>query len=378
MPWNSNEEGPWGSGKNGSSNNGGSSGSNNKNPWNNKNMDDIVKNAKDKVFSFLPGGKKGILLILIAVLAIWMISGFYTVGPEEQGVVLRFGKYIETTSSGLNYHLPTPIEKVTVVAVTTTRNIEIGFRKGADRGGQINTRNLDDESLMLTGDENIVDVNFVVQWYVGDAADYLFNVRSPSRNIKDGAESVMREIMGRTEIEFALSEGREQIRQEAQQMLQEMLDSYKAGIIITSLLMQRVDPPATVIDDYRDVQRARADKERLINESEAYANRIVPEARGEASKILADANGYKEQVIARAEGAAQRFISIYNEYAKAKEVTKRRIYLETMEQVMQNTKKIIIDNNAGSGVVPYLPLPELKSRSESNASNGESRWHLKE
>ncbi len=373
MPWNSNEEGPWGSGKNGSSNNGGSSGSNNRNPWNNKNMDDIVKNAKDKVFSFLPGGKKGILLILIAVLAIWMISGFYTVGPEEQGVVLRFGKYIETTSSGLNYHLPTPIEKVIVVPVTTTRNIEIGFRKGADRGGQINTRNLDDESLMLTGDENIVDVNFVVQWYVGNAADYLFNVRSPSQNIKDGAESVMREIMGRTEIEFALSEGREQIRQEAQQMLQEMLDSYKAGIIITSLLMQRVDPPATVIDDYRDVQRARADKERLINESEAYANRIVPEARGEASKILADANGYKEQVIARAEGAAQRFISIYDEYAKAKDVTKRRIYLETMEQVMQNTKKIIIDNNAGSGVVPYLPLPELKSRSESNASNGESR-----
>jgi membrane protease subunit HflK len=373
MPWNSNEEGPWGSSGNGSSNNGGSSGSNNRNPWNNKNMDDIVKNAKDKVFSFLPGGKKGILLILIAVLAIWMISGFYTVGPEEQGVVLRFGKYIETTSSGLNYHLPTPIEKVIVVPVTTTRNIEIGFRKGADRGGQINTRNLDDESLMLTGDENIVDVNFVVQWYVGNAADYLFNVRSPAQNIKDGAESVMREIMGRTEIEFALSEGREQIRQEAQQMLQEMLDSYKAGIIITSLLMQRVDPPATVIDDYRDVQRARADRERLINESEAYANRIVPEARGEASKILADANGYKEQVIARAEGAAQRFISIYNEYAKAKEVTKRRIYLETMEQVMQNTKKIIIDNNAGSGVVPYLPLPELKSRSESNASNGESR-----
>ena len=371
MPWNSNEEGPWGSG-NGSSNNGGSGGSNN-NPWNNNNMDNILKNAKDKANALLPGGKKGISLIIIAILAIWMISGFYTVGPEEQGVVLRFGKYIETTTSGLNYHLPTPIEKVTVVPVTTTRNIEIGFRKGSDRGGQISTRNIDDESLMLTGDENIVDVNFVVQWYVGDAAEYLFNVRNPSRNIRDGAESVMREIMGRTNIEFALSEGREQIRQEAQQMLQEMLDSYKAGIIISSLLMQRVDPPATVIDDYRDVQRARADKERLINESEAYANRIVPEARGEASKILAEAEGYKEQVIARAEGAAQRFISIYDEYSNAKEVTKRRIYLETMEQILENTKKIIIDKNSGNGVVPYLPLPELKSRSDANTSNGGSR-----
>ena len=181
----------------------------------------------------------------------------------------------------------------------------------------------------------------------------------------------MREIMGRTNIEFALSEGREQIRQEAQQMLQDILDSYNAGIIISSLLMQRVDPPATVIDDYRDVQRARADKERLINESEAYANRIVPEARGEASKIIAEAQGYKEQVIARAEGAAQRFISIYDEYANAKDVTKRRIYLETMEELMKNTKKIIIDKNAGSGVVPYLPLPEL--RSNNNSVNGDSR-----
>ena len=183
----------------------------------------------------------------------------------------------------------------------------------------------------------------------------------------------MREIMGRTEIEFALSEGREEIRQEAQSMLQSILDSYDSGIVISSLLLQRVDPPSTVIDDYRDVQRARADKERLINESEAYANRIVPEARGEASKILAEAQGYKEQVIARAEGAAQRFISIYEEYNNAKDVTKRRIYLETMEQLMQNTKKIIIDNNSGNGVVPYLPLPELKNRADSNASSGDVR-----
>ena len=363
MPWKDNKEGPWGS--KGESN-GNSNPGNGQNPWNNrsgKGLDDLIKNAQNKARSILPGGKKGIFLIVFILFALWMVSGFYTVGPEEQGVVLRFGKYIETTQPGLNYHLPAPVEKVIVVAVTTTRNIEVGFRKGVDRGGQSLIRNLDDESLMLTGDENIVDVNFVVQWYVADASDFLFNVRSPDRNIKDGAESVMREIMGRTNIEFALSEGREQIRFEAQKMLQAILDSYNAGIAISSLLMQRVDPPQTVIDDYRDVQRARADKERLINEAEAYANRIVPEARGEASKMIAEAEGYKQQVIARADGSAQRFISIYNEYANAKDVTKRRIYLETMEKVMQKTEKIIIDDSSGNGVVPYLPLPELKKRS---------------
>jgi len=373
MPWNNND-GPWGSG-NGSSGNNNNNNNNKGSGWNNNNnLDDIIKNAKEKAGSILPGGKKGISLVLIVIFAIWMVSGFYTVGPEEQGVVLRFGKYIETTTSGLNYHLPTPVEKVTVVPVTTTRNIEIGFRKGTDRGGQISSRNIDDESLMLTGDENIVDINFVVQWYVGDAANFLFNIRNPIKNIKDGAESVMREIMGRTEIEFALSEGREEIRQEAQKMLQNILDSYDSGIVISSLLLQRVDPPATVIDDYRDVQRARADKERVINEAEAYANRIVPEARGEASKVIAEAQGYKEQVIARAEGAAQRFISIYNEYNNAKDVTKRRIYIETMEALMKNTKKIIIDNNSGNSVVPYLPLPELRNKAQnSNNVSGEVR-----
>ena len=376
MPWKDNEGGPWGS-KGGAS--GGPKSNNGGNPWGSSgggtgggNFDDIIKNAQNKVKSILPGGKKGFILIAIVVFALWMVSGFYTVGPEEQGVVLRFGKYIETSQPGLNYHLPAPIEKVTVVIVTTTRNIEVGFRKGVDRGGQSLMRNIDDESLMLTGDENIVDVNFVVQWYVGDAADFLFNVRSPERNIKDGAESVMREIMGRTNIEFALSEGREQIRQEGQNMLQEMLDSYNAGVLISALLMQRVDPPQTVIDDYRDVQRARADKERFINEAEAYANRIVPEARGEASKLIAESEGYKAQVIARADGAAQRFISVYNEYVNAKEVTKKRIYLETMEEVMKNTEKIIIDDASGRGVIPYLPLPELKKRSSSNQS-GEVR-----
>jgi len=373
MPWKDNDESPWGpKGQNGGSGGSGKGG----NPWNNPGsgaFDDIFKNAHSKARSLLPGGKKGFFLIFFIIFAIWIASGFYTVGPEEQGVVLRFGKYIETTQPGLNYHLPVPIEKVSVVAVTTTRNIEVGFRKSVDRAGQSLIRNLDDESLMLTGDENIVDVNFVVQWYVGDAADFLFNVRSPDRNIKDGAESVMREIMGRTNIEFALSEGREQIRQEAQKMLQSILDSYSAGIMISSLLMQRVDPPQTVIDDYRDVQRARADKERLINEAEAYANRIVPEARGEASKIIAEAEGYKKQVIARADGAAQRFLSIFHEYSNAKDVTKRRIYLETMEQVMKNTEKIIIDDSSGNGVVPYLPLPELNKRNVQGGQAGEIR-----
>ena len=240
--------------------------------------------------------------------------------------------------------------------VTITRSVEVGFRAQASN----NIRNVDEESLMLTGDENIVDINFVVQWFVSDAAKYVFNIRNPEKNVKDSAESVMREVIGKTNIDFALAEGRDQVRTEAQESLQIILDKNDSGITVSSLLLQKSDPPPAVIDDFKDVQRARADQERLINEAQAYANRIVPEAKGEASKIRESAEAYKQEVIAVADGASQRFLSVYNEYKDAKEVTRRRIYLETMEKVMQNMNKVIIDNNNGSGVLPYLPLPELK------------------
>ncbi len=360
MSWN-NQNGPWGSdrGSGGWGSGPGSPppGGPPRNP-----MDDATRVARKLFQSFVPGGKKFILLGLAAVIGLWLASGFYTVGPQEQGVVLRFGKYVSTTQPGLNYVLPRPIEEVIVVPVTRTRNVEVGFRSG---GG---TRNVDDESLMLTGDENIIDVNFVVQWVIGNAGDFVFNLRNPDQNVRDSAESVMREIMGRTPIEFALAEGRDQVRQQAQALLQEILDRYKTGISVTALLLQRADPPPPVIDDYRDVQRARADQERLVNEAQAYANRIVPEAKGEAAQVREGAEAYRQRVIAEAEGAAQRFLSVYEEYEQAKDVTRQRIYLETMEALMSNMNKVIVDD-AGGGVVPYLPLPELRRRAIDGSVN---------
>ena len=355
MPWDNKNEGPW---NNNNNNNPWGKKSNN-NGWNpnNKNdeFDKILNLDKEKLSNFFSKGPKSFFLGFIVLIFLWLISGFYTISPEEQGVVLRFGKYTSISSPGLNYHIPSPIEKVIKVPVTTTRNVEVGFRtQNAE-----SIRNVDEESLMLTGDENIVDLNFVVQWFVSDAAKYVFNIRNPDKNIKDSAESVMREVIGKTNINFALSEGRDQVRQEAQDSLQKILDRNDSGITVSSLLLQKSDPPPAVIDDFKDVQRARADQERLINEAQAYANRIVPEAKGEASKVRESAEAYKQEVIAIADGASKRFLSVYNEYKLAKDVTRRRIYLETMEKVMQNMNKVIIDNENGSGVLPYLPLPEL-------------------
>ncbi len=355
-PWSPNDNGgPWGSGSGGTP----------RGPGPTDNFEEILRKGQERIRGMLPGGGRGFLLIALAVIGLWLASGFYTVGPQEQGVVLRFGKYVTTTQPGLNYVLPPPIEEVVVVPVTTTRNVEMGFRTGGST-----VRQIDDESLMLTGDENIIDVNFVVQWYVSNAADFVFNIRNPDQNVKDGAESVMREILGRTPIEFALAEGRDQVRQEAQALLQEILDSYNAGIAVSALLMQRADPPPPVIDDYRDVQRARADQERLVNEAQAYANRIVPEAKGEAAQIRQGAEAYRQRVIAEADGAAQRFLSVYEEYRLAEDVTRKRIYIETMEALMSNMNKVIIDDSGG-GVVPYLPLPELRRRAQ--PAGGESQ-----
>ncbi len=354
MPWDNNNDGPWNNNKN---NPWGNNGNNNwKGKKNGDDLDKILESFKKKFSSYFSKGPKSFVLAFLVLLFLWLISGFYTISPEEQGVVLRFGKYTSISSPGLNYHIPSPIEKVIKVPVTITRSVEVGFR---GQGGN-NIRNVDEESLMLTGDENIVDINFVVQWFVSDAAKYVFNIRDPEKNVKDSAESVMREVIGKTNIDFALAEGRDQVRQEAQESLQKILDRNESGITVSSLLLQKSDPPPAVIDDFKDVQRARADQERLINEAQAYANRIVPEAKGEASKVRESAEAYKQEVIAIADGSSKRFLSVYKEYKEAKDVTRRRIYLETMEKVMQNMNKVIIDNENGSGVLPYLPLPELK------------------
>lgn len=317
----------------------------------------------------MPGGigtGSGIALVLIAMLVIWLASGFYRVLPDEVGIVLRFGAYNRTTQPGLNYHLPAPIETALTPSVTRVNRTEIGYRSADTSSGRgAVTAQLPEEALMLTGDENIVDINFAVFWVIKDAKAYLFNIRDPEMTVKSAAESAMREVIGETPIASALAEGRGKIETATQQLLQQLLNDYGAGIELTEVQLQRVDPPDPVIDAFRDVQRAIADRARLRNEAEAYANDIIPRARGDAVRIVQEANAYRQQVIARAEGDAGRFNEVYKAYKVSEDVTQKRLYLETMEDILKNTNKVIIDRSAGgSGVLPYLPLPGLAPKGE--------------
>jgi membrane protease subunit HflK len=310
----------------------------------------------------------------VIALVAWLLSGFYRVEPDEQGVVLRFGKFVGTTNPGLNYHLPYPIETVMTPQVTRVNRIDIGIRTGDDPRRGAAMRDVSEESLMLTGDENIVDVDFAVFWMVKPAAsgstedigaaDFLFNVQNPEGTIKAVAESAMREVVGRTNIQPILTGARQNIETAVHDLMQKTLDSYRSGVLVTQVQLQKVDPPSQVIDAFRDVQAARADAERLQNEAQAYANRVVPEARGESARITQGAQGYKERAIIEARGQASRFLSVLTAYQKAPDVTRERLYLETMERVFDGMDKVIIDQStAGSqGVVPYLPLGALDAR----------------
>lgn len=357
--------GPWGPSGGGNRGGGGGGGGMPQPP----NIEEAIRKGQDALKRFMPGGLGGgrsLIIALLVIIALWVASGFYRVLPDEQGVVTRFGAYVATTDAGLHWHLPYPIEEVTRPKVTRVNRLEIGFRSAGDAGRSDVVRQIPEESLMLTGDENIVDINFTVLWVISDAGKYLFNVRDPEATVKAAAESVMREIVGQTPIAEALAEGRAQIEARARNDLQSILDSYEAGILITQAQLQKVDPPNQVVDAFRDVQRARADQERLRNEAEAYRNDIIPRARGEAEQIIQEAEAYKQEVVSRSSGDAARFNDVYNSYRVAKDVTVRRIYLETMEEVLGNANKIIIDQSAsGSGVLPYLPLPELQKRSGS-------------
>jgi membrane protease subunit HflK len=330
------------------------------------NIDEIVKNIQDKINKILPGGAKGgnkpIFLGLIILVIIWALSGLYRVLPDEQGVVLRFGKFVSTTQPGLNYHIPFPVESALTPKVTKVNRIDIGFRSERDTGfTSSGVADVPEESLMLTGDENIVNIDFSVFWVIKDAGKFLFKIQDPQGTVKAAAETAMREVIAKSRIQPILTEGRSAIEIESQAIIQNILDEYNSGIEVTQVQTQKADPPDQVIDAFRDVQAARADMERSKNEAEAYANDVIPRARGEAAKILQAAEAYKKEVVAKAEGEASRFLSIYNEYAKAKKVTQERMYLETMEKVLADINKIIIDKNSGSGVVPYLPLQELKT-----------------
>ena len=375
MPWSNQGGGPWGSG--------GSKG-----PWGSgpqssgptpPDLEELLRRSQDKLKGILPGGNlggRGVLLIVLAAIVVWGFSGFFRVEPDELGVVLRFGKYTRDAKPGLNYHLPYPVETVLTPKVTVVQPIHIGMRLTEDprRGTQV--RDVPEESLMLTGDENIVDVDFTVFWVVksGGAGEFLFNIQNPQGTVKAVAESAMREVVGRSEIQAILTGARQATETAVHELMQKTLDNYQSGIQITQVQMQKVDPPQQVIDSFRDVQAARADLERAQNEAQTYANRVVPEARGRAAQVTQSAEAYREQTVADARGRAARFIKVLDEYKKAPDVTRQRLYLETMERVFGGIDKVIIDQGggqpgaSGSGVVPVLPLNEMIKRPATTGS----------
>jgi membrane protease subunit HflK len=311
-------------------------------------------------------GLRGLGFIALAVIGIWLASGFYRVQPDEQGVVLRFGAFDRTTLPGLNYHLPWPVESVLRPAVTRINRTDIGYRSGNGDAGtasgrDLPVRDIGAESLMLTGDENIIDINAAVFWRIRDAGQYLFNTRNPEITVKSAAESVMREVIGRTPIQPALTDARASIEVAVTKGVQAILDQYGAGVEITQIQLQKVDPPAAVIESFRDVQRANTDADRMRNEAESYHNDIVPRARGDAARLTAEADGARQASIAEANGQAQRFLSVLKAYDAAKDVTMKRLYIETMAEIMSKTPTVVIDAG-GPGVVPYLPLADLNNR----------------
>ncbi|MBI3441321.1 MAG: FtsH protease activity modulator HflK [Proteobacteria bacterium] len=311
----------------------------------------------------------GIGLFFAAVLVLWLGTGFYRVLPGENAVLLTFGKWTGTRGeAGLGYHIPWPVQTVTKVNVAFDRRVEIGFRdqppSRISGAAETEKNNVASESQMLTGDENIVDIDFVVMWRIADARNYLFQIRDPETTIKKVAESAMREIIGRDKIQRALTEGRADIESHTRELMQKILDEYQSGVVINNVQLLRVDPPSPVVDAFDDVQRARADKERTKNEAETYRNDIVPRARGDAQKLIQDAEAYKAAVLSKAKGEAGRFLSVYQAYTQAKDVTTRRLYIETMQQVIQNSKKIVLGDGKNPSVVPYLPLDQLQGKTK--------------
>ncbi len=304
-------------------------------------------------------GPRGIAAALAVLLLLWLASGFYRVQPDEQGVVLRFGAYTRTTLPGLNYHLPWPIESVERPAVTRINRVDIGYRSGSGDGASLSGRDtaradIGEESLMLTGDENIIDINAAVFWRIRDGSTFLFNTRNPQTTVKSAAESVLREVIGRTPIQPALTDARASIEAAVTTGVQAVLDQYGAGVEITQVQLQRVDPPPAVIESFRDVQRANTDADRMRNEAESYHNDIVPRARGDAARIIAEADATRQANIAEATGQAQRFSSVLQAYQSAKDVTLQRLYIETMQEILSKTPTTIVKS---TGMVPYLPLP---------------------
>ncbi|MFQ6023332.1 MAG: FtsH protease activity modulator HflK [Acidiferrobacterales bacterium] len=356
----------------------GNGNSGNKDPWGGPrrggqqgppDLDEIVRNIQNRLSGLFGGGKggggRGLRLgglggiglgaILTVIIGVWLLSGFYIVKQAENGVVLQFGEFREVTTPGLNWHLPFPIERVKKVNVQNVFSMEVGYRTN-ERTGRVS--HVPREALMLTEDENIVDIEFAVQYRINDAAAYWFNVENPEVTIAQATESAIREIVGKSTLDFVITEGRVDVANKTQQLLQEILDRYETGIIITTAKMQKAQPPEQVKAAFDDAVKAREDEQRFKNEAEAYANDILPRARGKAARLIQEGEAYKASVIARAGGDARRFTQIQSEFAKAPDVTRERLYLETMEEVLSSTTKVLIDQKGGNNIM-YLPLDKI-------------------
>lgn len=327
-------------------------------------MGDKLSSFKSKMRR-LPGGVK--IIALLIILLLWALSGFYTVQPSEVGIVQRFGAFNRTADPGLHYHLPFPIETVKIPNVEQVRRVEIGFKTKTASGRQDQSQIIPvpEEALMFTGDENIVDVQVTVQYNISNPQNYLFKLELQNETVKFTAQAAMRDVIGNNQIDNALTTGKEEIQDETTKLLQATLDKYESGIRVLNVQLQAVLPPKEVRDAFKDVTSAREDKNRYINEAEAYHNDIIPEARGQAAATINEASAYKENLIRKATGEASRFTSLAEQYLKAKDITEERLYLELMEEILQNPniEKIIMSDEALRGVVPYLPLDRLSKPS---------------
>lgn len=331
-----------------------------KSPWDDSSDENNIFTKRRKSplnlnnFQFNFNGK-AISLAVVGLFLLWLASGIYEVKEGEEAAVIRFGKFVRKGTPGLNYHLPTPFEHVIIEKVNQSRRIEIGYRSyaGAGRNGSDNTKSIPVESTMLTGDENIVDLNFDVMWHINDLEKFIFNIVNPEDAVKTAVESATREIIGKTHISSVLSNQKQEITTKIEELTQRILDQYTAGVNIEKVQLLKAEPPVEVIDAYRDVQTSKADKEREINQAQAYNNDILPRARGEAAKLMQEAEGYKQEVISRSEGDTKRFTSIYKQYINNKQLTRDRIYLDTMEEILKGTDKVIISNG---NMLPHMAI----------------------
>ncbi len=368
MSWNNNNDNhgknPWGRGPERPRNPWGHGGGGSHTPPpGGPDFDDMIRQMRDslsKMFPGAPGGVKIILLGVAILLALWLSSGFYIVNPNESGVIQRFGAWDRTkTTPGLGYHLPWPIESIETVNVTEIRRMEIGFTEVFGRNGGTGKRDIPEESLMLTSDANIVNLDFVVLWNISSAERFLFNIEEPENTIKKVAESAIREVVGQTPMFPIITQDRSRVAQSARGIMTENLEQYEAGVNITQVLIQEAEVHPDVQDAFQDVQSARQDAIEVQNRAQAYREDILPRARGEAIKLQQEAEAYMQSTVARARGDADRFNAVYEAYLTGQNVTRERLYLEMMEEVLQNAQKIIMDNENG-GIVPYLPLNEMR------------------